>query len=159
MGFSCPERGSYIIRPMRPEDTAQIACIERDVYSTPWSEASFCETLRYPYYRFLVAQPAGEPGTILGYCGFQQSFEEADITNVTVLLSHRRKGIARTMLGQLMDDGRERGVERFTLEVRASNEGAIRLYKSLGFYQEGLRRNFYDDPKEDALILWTGMKS
>ena len=68
---------------------------------------------------------------------------------------YRRQGIARRMLSELMREGRDEGIGRFTLEVRASNEAAIALYRGLGFYQEGVRKNYYESPREDALILWT----
>ena len=79
----------------------------------------------------------------------------ADITNGTVKKEYRRQGIARRMLSELMREGRDEGIGRFTLEVRASNEAAIALYRGLGFYQEGVRKNYYESPREDALILWT----
>ncbi len=93
-------------------------------------------------------------GRILGYCGLIRSFDEADITNVTVREDCRRLGIGRRMLEELLKEGQAMGIKNFSLEVRASNEAAFSLYRKLGFIQEGLRKNFYDNPAEDARILW-----
>ena len=81
-------------------------------------------------------------------------FEEGDISNVAVLPEHRGRGISRKMLELLMREAREDGVQAFTLEVRAGNAIAVNLYESLGFRTEGVRPRFYDDPVEDALIMW-----
>lgn len=83
-----------------------------------------------------------------------QSFEDADICNVAVDQTLRRQGIGEQLLLFLMENGKKRGVKNFTLEVRRSNEAAIGLYHKLGFLDEGVRPNFYDSPKEAALILW-----
>ena len=140
------------ISPLQEEDVSEVARIEREYYSLPWSEKAFRDALKRDYYRFLKAEVNG---ILAGYCGYQRSFEIADITNVTVQKEYRRQGIARRMLTELMAEGRAEGIERFTLEVRSSNEAAIALYKSLGFLQEGVRKNYYESPREDALILWT----
>ena len=140
------------ILPLTAEDLPLVTDAERQYYSLPWSERVFRDALNREYYLFLKAEMAG---TFAGYCGFQQSFGIAEITNVTVFEAYRRRGIARRMLQVLMEKGRARGVERFTLEVRRSNEPAVSLYKSLGFYEEGVRKDYYEAPKEDALILWT----
>ena len=84
-------------------------------------------------------------------CG---SPEDADICNVAVDQTLRRQGIGEQLLLFLMENGKKRGVKNFTLEVRRSNEAAIGLYHKLGFLDEGVRPNFYDSPKEAALILW-----
>ena len=93
-------------------------------------------------------------GWMAGCCGLWQSFEDADICNVAVDQTLRRQGIGEQLLLFLMENGKKRGVKNFTLEVRRSNEAAIGLYHKLGFLDEGVRPNFYDSPKEDALILW-----
>ena len=79
---------------------------------------------------------------------------DADITNVMVREDHRRAGIAEEMLKELMERSKEIGARNFTLEVRASNLPAIRLYEKLGFKSEGVRPGFYEHPKEDAVIYW-----
>ena len=150
-----PASDALMIRPMRREDIPLVAGIERQMHSLPWSGRAFSEALQRDYYLFLTAWHAG---VLAGYCGFQRSFEIADITNVTVTDRYRRRGIGRRMLEVLMQTGFAQGVERFTLEVRSSNAPAIALYTSLGFRQEGIRRGYYESPKEDALILWTPEK-
>ena len=92
--------------------------------------------------------------SMIAYCGFLQSFDEADITNVAVREEYRAQGVGRAMLEALMEGGKERGISRFTLEVRVSNIPALHLYESLGFVSAGIRKNFYDLPKEDAVIMW-----
>ena len=95
-----------------------------------------------------------EPGKIVGMCGVKKIFEEGEISNVAVHPDFRGKGISRKMLNILMREAREDGVQAFTLEVRAGNGIAINLYESLGFRTEGVRRGYYDHPKEDGLIMW-----
>ncbi|MDO5131752.1 MAG: ribosomal protein S18-alanine N-acetyltransferase [Eubacteriales bacterium] len=91
---------------------------------------------------------------IVGICGVKKIFEEGDISNVAVHPDYRRKGICRRMLETLLSEARNDGVTDFTLEVRAGNTPAVRLYESLGFRTEGIRPGFYDHPVEDGLIMW-----
>ena len=140
------------IRPMREEDLPAVLRIERENFSLPWSERNFLDALDLEYYHFLTAY-CGEK--IAGYCGYIRSFETADVTKVAVEGDCRRRGIGERLLRQLMEDGYQSGVERFSLDVRASNHPAIALYKKMGFFQEGLRKGYYEDPREDALIMWT----
>lgn len=140
-----------VIRPMRKEDLPEVCRIEEEAFSTPWSEKSFQDSLVLPYACFLAAEYEGQ---IAGYCGFYQSTEEAEITNVAVKKELRGKAIAKRMLEELLRAGRARGALAFLLEVRAGNAPAIHLYEGLGFEQAGLRRNFYEKPREDAIIMW-----
>lgn len=91
---------------------------------------------------------------IVGMCGVKKIFEEGDISNVAVHPAWRGRGISRQMLEMLMREAREDGVTQFTLEVRAGNVPAIRLYESYGFVTEGVRPRFYEDPVEDGLVMW-----
>ncbi|SDL33643.1 ribosomal-protein-alanine N-acetyltransferase [Sarcina sp. DSM 11001] len=91
---------------------------------------------------------------IVGICGVKKIFEEGEISNVAVHPDCRGRGISRRMLEMLIREAREDGVESFTLEVRAGNRTAIRLYESFGFRTEGVRPRFYDHPVEDGLIMW-----
>lgn len=90
---------------------------------------------------------------VVGYCGVWLSFEEGEIMNVAVREEFRRRGCAGRLLRELISQAKERGVSRFILEVREGNDPAIRLYESLGFQRAGVRKNFYSDPRENALIL------
>lgn len=142
------------IAEMLPQDVAEVALMEKEIFSMPWSEKGFLDFLRLPDTLYLVAR---EDGRLVGYCGFLQSFEEADITNVAVSPKCQDRGVGRQMLEELMARGKERGVCRYTLEVRVSNARAVHLYQKLGFEPVGIRRNFYEMPREDAVIMWTGL--
>ena len=144
------------IRPMSLADLPAVLEIEKECFPAPWSERIFRDVLDLDYYHFLTAILDGE---VAGYCGYIRSFETADIANIAVRGSLRRSGIGEKLLRKLMDDGYRAGVERFSLEVRASNTPAIALYEKLGYRQEGLRRGYYENPREDALILWTPERS
>lgn len=150
------DRGGLHIRPMSLADLPAVLEIERECFPVPWSERIFRDVLDLDYYHFVTAFLDGE---VAGYCGYIRSFETADIADIAVRTSLRRSGIGEKLLRRLMDDGYRAGVERFSLEVRASNAPAIALYEKLGYRQEGLRRGYYENPREDALILWTPERS
>ena len=137
---------------MQPEDIKEVAGIERRIFTLPWSEQGFLSSLQSEDTLYLVVR---KEGRIAGYCGLLQSFDEADNTNVAVAEEARNEGLGFAMISELMRLGKERGVARYTLEVRASNAAAIHLYEKLGFQSVGIRKNFYDQPKEDAVIMWT----
>jgi ribosomal-protein-alanine N-acetyltransferase len=138
-------------RKMKAEDVPRVASIEKEVFSMPWSEQSFQDSLNNRDTLYLVAEEEGE---IYGYIGMYISFEIGTISNVVVSPHHRRKGIAKELLTKLMDLSKERGVESVTLEVRESNAPAIGLYETAGFVNEGVRKNFYQKPTEHAIIMW-----
>lgn len=141
------------IKKMQESDVAEAAALEREIFSLPWSESGFRSSLASSDTLYLTVRLEGR---LIGYCGFLQSFDEADITNVAVAEEYRSRGVGFHMLRTLMRLGEERGVARYTLEVRKGNCSAIRLYEKLGFVSVGIRKNFYDRPKEDAVIMWTG---
>lgn len=143
--------GEVIFRLMQDRDTEEAALIEAQSSREPWSQAAYRDALSNENACYLVAQL---DGAVVGCCGLWQSFEDADICNVVVKKECRRQGIAERMLLVLMQYGRERNVENFTLEVRKGNLAAVRLYEKLGFVTEGVRKKFYDNPIEDALIMW-----
>ena len=144
------------IRLMQEEDLDQVAQIEQEIFSIPWSREGFQNSLRSEDTIYMVAcVRRGKTEKIIAYCGLLRSFEEADITNVAVQEKYRGQGAARLMLSALMEEGRKQGIERFTLEVRTGNAAAIHLYETLGFHGVGVRKNFYEKPAEDALIMWT----
>ena len=90
----------------------------------------------------------------MAYCGAYISFEEADISNVAVKKNFRRKNVAENMLNKLFYECGKKGVSDITLEVRETNVSAISLYEKLGFEEAGIRKNFYEKPVENALIMW-----
>lgn len=143
------------IVPMNEHHVPQIARLERECFADPWSQQSIASELHNPLSLWLVAQ---EGQTLLGYVGSQTCLDETDMMNIAVSPASRRQGVARALIEALVSALRERGSKQLTLEVRASNGPARQLYESLGFLQVGLRKNYYRNPKEDALILrkeWT----
>lgn len=139
------------IRRMEEGDVKQAGRLEADNFSMPWSEEDFLEMLHQEYASYYVAEC---DGVITGMCGLRNLTGEGEITNVVVDGKYRRLGIAAMLMNKVLEDGNKLGVTAFTLEVRAGNEPAICLYRSLGFQTEGVRRNFYERPIEDALIMW-----
>ncbi len=137
-------------RPMRAEDLDAVTALETAAFSRPWKREDFSAALQKEEYLYFVA----EEGRVLGVAGLIMTPPEADISNVSVAQEARRRGIAGGLLRALLSEGRRRGLKDFTLEVRASNSAAIALYEGLGFICEGVRKAFYSDPREDALIYW-----
>ncbi len=132
-------------------DVAAVSRIEEETFSMPWKPQDFLEMIELDYAYYIVAKEDGVP---IGCCGIRNMCGDGEITNVVIAASHRGRGIGELMLKYLMDTSREMGVRDYTLEVRAGNVPAIRLYEKLGFVSEGVRPGFYDQPKEDALIMW-----
>ena len=127
-----------------------IAELEKLCFSDPWSENSVASELHNPLSLWLVAL---EGETLVGYVGSQTVMGETDMMNVAVHPDHRRQGIALALIRALIEALQARESHSLTLEVRVSNVPAIGLYESLGFQEAGRRRNYYRNPKEDALIL------
>ena len=139
------------IRPMNEEDLEQVETIERESFSVPWSFDAFKSALQQDYTIYLVAC-SGE--TIVGYCGMYVSLDEGEIPNVAVRREYRRGGIGARMLEALLAEAQKRKVASVFLEVRAGNEPAQALYRKLGFEAAGIRKRFYENPMEDAVIMW-----
>ena len=142
-----------LIRPMEELDLPQAAAIEKEAITPPWSEQAFRESLGLEHTILLAAI---QDGQVAGYCVCYQSFEEGEITNVAVKKELRGQGIAGKLLEKLCSYGKERGLERYILEVRADNEPAIHLYERSGFTRVGIRKGFYEQPMEDAVIMVKG---
>lgn len=143
--------GEIIIRKMQPEDLAEVCKIEKDNFSLPWSEKSFLESMEREDTVFLVAL---EDEDVAGYIGCYCIAGAGEITNVAVKASHRRKGIGGKLLQKLYEEGAALDTQEYFLEVRESNEAAIGLYLRQGFVKEGIRKNFYEKPVENAVIMW-----
>ena len=142
---------SYVIRSMTATDVPQIAALERACFSDPWPEQVLARELENDLSLWLVA---AEGDTVLGYVGSQTVLGETDMMNLAVRADRRRQGIAAALVSALCTAlRREKDAVQLTLEVRDSNEAAIRLYAALGFAQIGRRPNYYFHPKEDARIL------
>ena len=139
-----------IIREMTPSDVPQVAAIEAQCFSLPWSEQGFLDSIAREDTIFLVAEISG---AIAGYIGMYTSYGEGEITNVAVSSEYRKQGIGNALVGAMQSTGREKQLECILLEVRFSNERALSLYKRNGFKELGLRKNFYEKPTEDAIIM------
>jgi len=139
-----------IITNMNQSHVTQVAEMEKLCFSDPWSERSIASELDNPLSLWLVAE---ENGKVLGYVGSQTVIDESDMMNIAVHPDCRRRGIANALITQLIEGLKKKGSRMLTLEVRASNTSAISLYSGFGFAQVGLRKNYYRNPKEDALIL------
>ena len=139
-----------MLEKMNASHVAQIAELEKICFSDPWSERSVASELENKLSCWLVVM---EGERVVGYIGSQTVCGETDMMNVAVHPSHRRKGIAETLILGLIEELKTMESHCLTLEVRASNVPAISLYEKLGFSEIGRRKNYYRNPKEDALIL------
>ncbi|NLJ97374.1 MAG: ribosomal protein S18-alanine N-acetyltransferase [Clostridiales bacterium] len=140
-----------LIREMLETDLDEVCVIEAETFSDPWSKTSFLDSLSDSNNCYLVAVV---DRSIVGYCGYYGVAPEGYIYNVAVSKNYRRQGIGCKMLEELIKQASLRGITSMTLEVRVTNRPAIELYKSLGFNQKGIRKDFYNKPKEDAIIMW-----
>lgn len=132
------------------DDLEQVMQIEKENFSVPWTETGFFSFLIREDTMFLVAE---EEGTILGYCGVVTASGEGDITNVSVKGNRQKEGIGGHMLTELLSRLADEGVTTVFLEVRAGNAGAIHLYRKLGFEEVGVRKNYYEAPREDGILM------
>ncbi len=139
------------IREMTLADVGQVYDLEKSIFSIPWSKESFESSLKGKDTLFIVAEKEGK---ISGYLGMYFMGEEADISNVAVSKECRRQHIAQSMLEYILTWAKSGGVRNVTLEVRETNVAAIRLYESMGFREAGIRKNYYKEPIENALIMW-----
>ena len=136
---------------MTAEHVTSVAELEKICFGTEaWSEKSVTSELTNALSLWLVAD---DNGRVAGYVGSQTVMDETDMMNVAVHPDYRKQGIATALIVGLVEELRKKGSHCLTLEVRASNENAISLYRKLDFQQIGLRKNYYHNPKEDALIL------
>ena len=135
---------------MAEEHISALAQLERECFSDPWSEKALAEELSNPNAVFRVALIDGE---VAGYVGMLHVLDEGDICNVAVFDRFRRKGVASALIQHLVDYGVENQLSFITLEVRESNIGAQKFYETMGFETIGIRKNFYDNPKEHAILM------
>ncbi len=135
---------------MQTQHTPQVAQLERECFSSPWSESSIAGELENPLSLWLVCVDGDH---VLGYVGSQTVLGETDMMNVAVASDARRQGIAQKLIEALAEQLKAQESRCLTLEVRASNAPALGLYRKLGFAQVGRRPGYYRNPKEDALIL------
>lgn len=142
----------YLARRMKLEDIEQVYSIEESTFPNPWSKDAFTKEITFNKHSiYMVIE---EDTYILAYAGLWNIVGEGYITNIAVKEDRRGAGLGRKVTEALMSEGTKKGIKSFTLEVRISNKNAIRLYKKLGFEISGVRKNFYDKPREDAYIMW-----
>jgi ribosomal-protein-alanine N-acetyltransferase len=140
------------LRRLGAEDLDSVEEIERASYPTPWSRAMFMAELRKPSSLALGAFTEDE--ALIGYAFVSRYVDAWHVMNVAVVPEHRRRGVARALLERVFEVTAVDPRRGYTLEVRVSNGGAIRLYERLGFESRGVRRAYYTDNREDALIMW-----
>ena len=141
-----------VVRFMTPADLDGVMAVEMDSFSVPWSRSAFEEELTKNNLALYIVAVADD--SIVGYAGTWLVINEAHVTNEAVSGLRRGEGIGRLLMENLMELARENHMESMTLEVRVSNTAARNLYKQMGFVEAGIRKNYYSETKEDALILW-----
>lgn len=141
------------IREMQLEDVEDIYTIEKECFSRPWTKEALQEIVVDNKALYLVAFDE-ITSQVVGYVGAYLILDEADINQVAVAPSFRRMKIASLLLQDFMQKLSKKGIASVTLEVRKSNKAAILLYEKMGFVTEGIRKNFYEAPTEDACIMW-----
>lgn len=143
------------IEKMDKSHISAIAEIERECFSTPWSENALSEELENPNSRFFVAVIGDK---VIGYGGMHSVIGENYIDNIAVTSSYRKMGVATEILQQLVKTAENENGDFISLEVRESNEAAISLYEKSGFARVGVRRNFYQKPIENGIIMTKEIK-
>jgi ribosomal-protein-alanine N-acetyltransferase len=143
----------WIERLADEQDLEGVLAVEAESFSNPWTRDMYAwELQNRSMCHILLVRTAD--CRVAGFCAFWLVFDEIHINNIAMRPGFRAQGIGTALLRQALAEGRQLGARRATLEVRASNEGARRLYERMGFYVAGVRRNYYSEPVEDALILW-----
>ncbi|WP_408631632.1 ribosomal protein S18-alanine N-acetyltransferase [Metabacillus kandeliae] len=143
------------IRMMTAEDIEAVHHVELQSFSVPWTKESFYnEVVHNMFATYLVAEIEGE---IVGYCGLWVIIDEAQITNIAVLPEYRGNSIGEHLLRKASRIAKKRGAVKLSLEVRVSNYAAQGLYRKLGFEPGGVRKNYYTDNLEDALVMWVSI--
>lgn len=135
---------------MAEEHISALAQLEKECFADPWSEKALAEELTNPNAVFRVALIDEE---VAGYVGMLHVLDEGDICNVAVFDKFRRRGVATALIQHLVDYAVENQLSFITLEVRESNIGAQKFYETMGFETIGIRKNFYDNPKEHAILM------
>ncbi|MDR4945016.1 ribosomal protein S18-alanine N-acetyltransferase [Neobacillus cucumis] len=146
---------SFVFRYMREEDIDQVLEVEHASFTTPWSREAFYNEIHNN--KFAVYIVLEEDNKIIGYCGTWIVIDEAHVTNIAILPEYRGKKLGDALLNKLISVAREMGARSMTLEVRVTNHVAQSLYRKFGFQNGGIRKNYYSDNQEDALIMWVNL--
>ena len=142
---------SIIIDFMKEEDIDAVLDISSLSFSVCWSKNSYMQELTNPVARYLVAKIENK---VVGFVGTWIVLDESHITNIAVHPNYRKQGISSKLLEELLKYCKSQGCVAYTLEVRSSNKSALALYKKYGFEQDGVRKGYYEDNKEDAILMW-----
>ena len=136
-----------------PDELDGLLAVEETSFTNPWTREMYLAELENTgvSYVFVARETTGR---IVGFCSFWRVVDELHINNLAVLPMYRRRGVASAILGRVFDEARVLGASRATLEVRRSNDAARQLYERFGFAVAGVRRGYYRNPEEDALVLW-----
>jgi len=140
-----------IFRKMTIDDAPTVAEIEFNTFSLPWKLEDFWHEVINKDSESIVAELDGQ---VIAYACAWLSFNEADVANIAVAENFRGRGIGKKLFAELLNRVKLRGVKGVTLEVRVSNVAAIKLYESFGLKSVGVRKKYYCNPEEDALIMW-----
>lgn len=141
-----------VIEKAKACDLQEIADIEKEIFSTPWSLKNITDTFENKNNCFFVAKDL-ENGETAGHICLETVLDEGILTSVAIKEKYRNKGIAKKLMNSFIDEAKKRNIAFINLEVRASNEPAIDLYEKYGFEQVGVRKNYYSKPVEDALLM------
>ena len=141
----------FQIEKMQKSHIDDVLEISKHSFATPWSRTSFLNELNNVFANYLVAIYNNK---VIGFIGTWIILDESHITNVAVHPNFRKMGVGKKLLSSLLEHSISKGANSFTLEVRESNIAAKHLYKSFGFIEEGVRKNYYEDNKENAIIMW-----
>jgi ribosomal-protein-alanine N-acetyltransferase len=143
---------SIVFRFMREEDIDQVLEIEHRSFTTPWSREAFYNELNMNKFAVYIVLEVDKK--VVGYCGVWVVIDEAHITNIAILPEYRGRKFGEALMQNLFDVARTMGAKSMTLEVRVTNYVAQGLYRKFGFQKGGLRKNYYTDNQEDALVMW-----
>lgn len=136
---------------MARADVRRVVEIETEAFTSPWQEDTFAGLLDRPGVELLVLED--ESTGIVGYAVLWCVVDQGELANVAIVPGRRGQGLGRLLVGRVLDVARARGLTRVYLEVRSSNQRAARIYEDFGFREVGVRRDYYDQPREDARIL------
>ncbi|WP_064091180.1 ribosomal protein S18-alanine N-acetyltransferase [Rossellomorea aquimaris] len=143
------------IRFMTIDDLDAVMEIEHESFTIPWNRDAFINEIQQNHLStYIVIE---DEQRVVGYCGVWLVVDEAHITNVAVLPSYRGLGLGEDLMRRIMDIAKEVGARVMTLEVRVSNQAAQHLYRKLGFQDGGIRKRYYSDNQEDALVMWVNL--
>lgn len=139
------------VRYMNEDDIDGVLTVEKESFSTPWTEKLFFDEVKNPRTVYFVCED--ETGEIIGYGGMWHVVDEGQITNIAVRKNQRGRGVGSKLLESLIAWAKEKGIVQIGLEVRESNKNALGLYKKYGFYEVGNRKDYYKNPTENAILM------